>query len=243
MYYSYYPFIPKIPNDNELPPTIFYILNSYCNGEDDDFLNENYVKPSELAKKGRGIIFDFYYPLSSNINKEMFETNILNKFIERRIGRETLTAFKIALNVKLNEIMPKYNKLFDATINWNIFNDGENYERTYNELRNDSGTSSNNSSSNSSNTSDRRYSNIPENQIQDVKDGTYLTEYNFDTDINNTSMNNSGTSQTNGGTNISETTKRSPADKFKLYKDMLEMQESIYTMIYKDLSVLFYALV
>lgn len=235
MWYNYYPFIPKIPNDNELPPTIYYILNSYCNGEDDDFLNENYVKPSELAKKGRGVIFDFYYPLSSNINKEMFETNILNKFIERRIGRETLTAFKIALNVKLNEIMPKYNKLFDATINWNIFNDGEKYTRIYDENRNDSGLSS----SSSNNESDRRYSNVPENDIADIKDGRYMTEYNLDTDTLNTSNN----SSTNGNTSISETINRSPADKFKLYKDMLEMQESIYTMIYKDLSVLFYALV
>lgn len=235
MWYDYYPFIPRIPNDNELPPTIFYILDSYCNGDKEDILNDEYIKPSDLAKYGRSAIFDFSYPLSSNINKEEFEINILNKFLERRIGRETLTAFKIALSVKLNEIMPKYNKLFDTFTEWNLFNDGEKYTRTYNESRNDSG----NSSSSSNNESDRRYSNEPQNEINDIKDGRYMTEYNLDTDKLNTSNN----SSTNGNTNISEVINRSPSDKFKLYKDMLELQDNIYSMIYKDLSVLFYALV
>ena len=232
MWYNYYPFIPRIPNDNELPPTIFYLLDSYCNGDKDDILNDEYVSPSELARKGRGLFFDFDYPLSLNVSKEDFETNILNKFIERRIGRETLTAFKIALNVKLNEIMPKYNKLFDAFINWNIF-DGEGYTRNYNETRNDSGTS--NSSSN--NESDRRFSNEPQNQIQDIKDGSYMSEYNLDTD--KATANNS--SQTNGNTNVTETIKRSPANKMEIYKNMEEIN-SIYSYIFKDLEVLFYGL-
>lgn len=242
MWYNYYPFIPRIPNDNELPPTIFYLLDSYCNGDKDDILNDEYVSPSELARKGRELFFDFSYPLSLNVSKEDFETNILNKFIERRIGRETLTAFKIALNVKLNEIMPKYNKLFDAFVNWNIF-EGETYTRNYNETRNDSGTSSNTSTSTNTNTSDRRYSNIPENQIQEVKDGRYLTDYNFDTDSNNMNTNSNGSSNTSGGTNIYENIIRTSPEKLKVYKEMLEMQDNIYSMIYKDLSVLFYALV
>ena len=36
-----------------------------------------------------------------------------------------ITAFKIALNVKLNEIMPVYNKMFDFLDGWDLFNDGE----------------------------------------------------------------------------------------------------------------------
>lgn len=255
MWYDYYPFIPRIPLTNELPPTIFYLLNSYCNGDKDEFLNEDYVKPSDLAKEGKGIIFDFVYPISRNINKDIFEELILNKFMMRRIGYETLTAFKIALNVKLNEIMPKYNKLFDATINWDIFNDGENYTRNYSETRSDTNTNNSTSTSNDStstnnaSTSDRRYSNMPQNLIEDVKSGSYMTDYNYDTDssnistTSNISSSNNNTINNNGNTNISEIINRSPSDKFKLYKDMLEMQDNIYSMIFKDLSVLFYALV
>ncbi len=54
---------------------------------------------------------------------------ILNKFLTRRIGFDTVTAFKIQLNVKMNEIMPKFNKLFNSLENWDIFNDGEIIER------------------------------------------------------------------------------------------------------------------
>ena len=233
--YDYYPFVPLIPNTNEMPPTIYAILDSYCNkGRADAFLYEDYVKPTELAKNGREAIFDFYYPLSSNINKELFETNILNHFMMRRIGKQTLPAFKIALSAKLNEIMPKYNMLFDSSINWNILNDGERYTRTYNESRNDSGSS--NSSSN--NESDRRYSNEPQNEIQDIKDGRYMSEYNLDTDKLNTSNN----SRTNGSTNINETINRSPANKYEIYKNMMEL-ESIYTSLYRDLSKLFYGVI
>lgn len=231
--YDYFPFVPRIPNTNEAPPTIYAILNSYCNGEEDDFLSEDYVKPTDLAKMGRTAIFDFTYPLTSNVSKENFETLILNHFMMRRIGRQTLPAFKISLSAKLNEIMPKYNKMFDSFINWNIFEDGESYTRNYNENRSDSGTS--NSSSN--NESDRRFSNEPQNQIQDIKDGSYMSEYNLDTD--KATANNS--SQTNGNTNVTETIKRSPANKMEIYKNMEEIN-SIYSYIFKDLEVLFYGL-
>jgi hypothetical protein len=43
---------------------------------------------------------------------------------------DTVTAFRIQLNVKINEIMPLYNKMFDAIENWDIFGDGEVTEKT-----------------------------------------------------------------------------------------------------------------
>lgn len=243
MWYEYYPFIPRIPNTNEKPPTIYAILNSYCNGASDDFLEDNYITPSNLAKNGRSAIFDFDYPLSYNVSKEKFEEMILNKFMMRRIGYESLTAFKIALNVKLNEIMPKYNKLFDALVNWNLFEDGEGYTRNYNESRNDSGETTSQTSSSSETTSDRRFSALPQNELQSIKDGNYMTDYNLDNDTNDLSTSNNSASSTNGKTNISEIIKRSPADKLRIYKEMLDDENNIYTMIFKELNSLFYALV
>ena len=72
----------------------------------------------------------FFQSIFWNISKAKFETMILNHFLQRRIGFETVTAFRIQLDVKLNEIMPLYNKMFDALENWEIFNDGEVTTRT-----------------------------------------------------------------------------------------------------------------
>ena len=115
--------VPFVPCINERPPTIYSLLESIVNyGKDDK------TKIKDLASAGRSTIFDFDYPLSNKITKEDFEKMILNHFLMRRIGFETLTAFKIQLNVKLNEIMPMYNKLIDLLYSENAF--GEITKRT-----------------------------------------------------------------------------------------------------------------
>lgn len=220
--YKVYPFImpPAFP-DYDLPPTIYSILKSFV------YYDDNQPKIKDLASSGRENIFDFDYPLTENIEKEDFEIMILNHFLMRRIGYDTVTAFKIALNVKLNEIMPMYNKLFDALDGWNIFNDGE--------VVLESGTNSLNNITTSSNTSDRRYSDTPQQQLQNVQDGKYITDYNYDQDSGNVSSSAAGTD--------SRTITRTPSDKIKVYKEFIENKKSIMTMIFEDLDLLFYGLV
>ena len=250
--FMFYPFLP--PNCNK-PPTIYAILESIVNPDVD--LNDPApeVKIKDLAKAGRSTIFDFDYPLTSNITKEKFETMILNHFLQRRIGFETVTAFRIQLDVKLNEIMPLYNKMFDALENWEIFNDGEVTTRTGTDNRTTQNTNktsnslSNESTTNTTDTSDRRNSELPQNQLEDLRDGSYVTNYNYDTNTNsgNDSSTSQGTSEaTNNGTDnnvYDETIKRSPADKIMILKEMQENIKSIYSLIFKDLDCLFYSLV
>ena len=84
------PMVPnlyKLGNDYNIPPTIYALLNSYVN-----FSKEEPEKIKDLAKIGRTMFFDFDYPLSNKITKEQFETMILNHFLMRRIGYETVTA-------------------------------------------------------------------------------------------------------------------------------------------------------
>lgn len=225
---------PWIPTNCDLPPTLYSLMNSICN-----YGKEEKTNIYNLASGARSTIFDFNYPLSSYVNKEEFEIMILNHFIMRRIGFETPTAFKIALNVKLNEIMPKYNKILDALDGWDILNDGEVVSRT----KSDNGTNNLESSTTASNTniSDRRNSQMPQNQIQDVRDGDYMTDYNYDTNTD------SGTtlSNTNGSSNnlTTERIERSPSDKIKIYKEFLQSVDSVYTLIFKELDSLFYGLV
>lgn len=250
--YMFYPFLP--PNCNK-PPTIYTILESIVNPDVD--LNDPApdVKIKDLAKAGRGTIFNFDYPLSSNVSRENFETMILNHFLMRRIGFETVTAFRIQLDVKLNEIMPLYNKMFDALENWEIFNDGEVTTRTGTDNRTSQSTNNtsnqltNHSTTSTNDVSDRRNSELPQNQLEDLRNGSYVTNYNYDTNTNNGEDNSTsqGTSQaTNQGTDnneYNETIKRTPADKIAILKEMQENIKSIYTMIFKDLDCLFYQLV
>lgn len=226
--------IPKIPTDNPKPPTIYALLNSIVN-----FGKEEQVKIPELAKNGRSTIFDFTYPLSSVVSKEDFEVMILNHYMMRRIGFDTLTAFKLQLYVKLNEIMPLYNKLFDALENWNIFQDGEISERDLTDNRTIDNT--NNINSNSVSTSDRRFSEMPQNQLENITDGSYLTDYNLDK--NNDASETNGTSNTKDNNIVKEITKRSPSDKINIYKQFIENKNNIYSMIFKDLDNLFYQIV
>lgn len=223
-------FFPCIPNDITEPPTLYSLLESIVN-----FDEENKVKIKNLAKEGRQVIFDFEYPLSTHIKKEDFEVMILNKFLMRRIGYETLTAFKIALSVKLNEIMPNYNLLFDAISDWDIFEDGE-IETRVNE---ESNTSTTSTTSTNSGLEDLRYSNTPQNRLTDVQNGNYVTDYNYNT----SSASGTTSGEIEGTNNLDETITRTPSSKIEVYKNFIESKNNIYTMIFNDLETLFYGLV
>lgn len=242
MYWT--PMVPnlrKLANDYNEPPTVYSILNSYVN-----FDNPNPVKIANLARAGRGVFFDFDYPLTDKISRADFETMILNHFIMRRIGYETVTAFKIALNVKMNEIMPMYNKLFDSITNWDLFADGETTTRDLTDDRTTTAENATNanSASTSAATSDRRFSDTPQNAIDDVKSGKYITNYNFDTDNDqsNSETNTNSTNNVSDNDELHEIVKKSPSDKMKLYTQFLSKRQNIYTMIFKDLDTLFYQL-
>lgn len=226
-----YMLTPWIPSWNTKPITLLSYMDSIVNyGKPENEKKKN----RELAQYSRETIFDFDYPLSNNVDREYFECQILNHYIMRRIGFETPTAFEIALENKLNEIMPDYNKLFDMLDGWDVFNDGENVTRT----QTNSNTLSNSSTSTSNSTLDNRYSKTPQGQLQDVRDGKYITDYNYNT--NNTT--NNDLSSSNGSGTINETITRTPAEKMRLYNEYKTNLTHIMTLIYKDLDVLFYGL-
>lgn len=250
---SIYPLVPnilKLGISQDEPPTIYALLNSYVN-----FANDTPAKIKDLASAGRGMFFDFDYPLATGMTKSEFECMILNHFMMRRIGYETVTAFKMALNVKLNEIMPMYNKLFESINGWNIFTDGEIMNRTASDSRSVSnagtsaGTSTGTDSTTTTSTSDQRFSNTPQNALSDVRNGQYVSEYNYNQDsgsASNASSNSTNSSTSNntieGGTQTEQIT-RTPTDKMRLYTEFLKNRQNIYTMIFKDLDPLFYQIV
>ena len=245
--YDYYGlFYPRIPVADMRPPTLYSILESVVNYE-----KEVPTKINNLAKEGRGKIFDFDYPLTSNITKEEFECMILNHFLMRRIGFETVLSFKIQLNVKLNEIMPMFNKLFDLIYDENGFGEitkrkgfdnrvVDNTSNTTNEMTNVSNT-------NHQNISDRRGSDTPQNELDNIRQGKYVTEYHYDTDNSNsedTSTSN-GTSQnkTNTKDNNNYEENISKINMLEVFSKLNEEIKNVYSMIFKELDCLFYQLV
>ena len=231
---------PFLPTNCSKPPTIYSLLESIVN-----YGQETKTSISNLASAGRTTIFDFDYPLSEHVEKEDFECMILNHFMMRRIGFETTTAFKLALNVKLNEIMPTYNLLFDAMHEWNIFDDMEITTRSVTDSRTTQNATTLANTSSDSNTSDRRFSDTPNNSISDVQSGTYVTDYNYDVTSGSASSSSSGTASTNDSGTLTERVTHTDDDdarKMDIYLKFTQKKKNIYSMIFKDLDVLFYQL-
>lgn len=238
--------VPQMPRQNEKPPTLYALLNSKVN-----FGNDNPVSIVNLTSAGRQYVFDFEYPLATEVNKEDFEIMILNHFLMRRIGTETFTAFKILLNAKLNEIMPTYNVLLKSLDGWDLLNDGEtithelesSLTKSSTEQTQNNGTGSTTTQT----TDDLRNSITPQNELEDVQDGSYVTNYNLNTGNGVGSTTTSNTENKTGSGNnsitLSETTVHTPADKVEKYKRFLEDKQSIYTLILKDLDCLFYQII
>lgn len=222
--------MPNIPIIDERPPKLYNLLESIVN-----YGKADKTKIKNLAKESRTTIFDFDYPLSNKVKKEDFECMILNHFLLRRIGFETFTSFQIQLNVKLNEIMPMYNKMFDVLDGWNIFEDGELIERNVKSEN----TLNNSSETTGKNIEDLRYSDTPQNQLENLHDGSYVTDANY----NQRNSENKDKSESKGNSSSDETIKRSPADKIAIYKEFQDNLNNIYSMIFKDLECLFYQLV
>lgn len=227
-----------LPLNNDRPPTLYAFMNSMANyGEDEK------TKIKDLALATHERIFNFTYPLSTHVNKTEFEVMILNHFLMRRIGYDSMTAFQIALNVKLNEIMPMYNKLFDMLDGWDLFSSGEVYTRTSSDARTTVQNGTVNSVGDTSSTSDRRFSELPQNQLSDLRNGTYVTDYNYDTNTDHMTNSTANNNTINDMGNINEQITRTPTDKIRIYKEFIENKKSIYTMIFEDLDSLFFGLV
>lgn len=206
---------------NPKPPTLYAILNSIANYD-----SETKTKIRNLASVTHNKIFDFDYELSEALDKNQFEVDILNHFMMRRIGFETVTAFQLYLENKLHEILPYYNLMFDAFKDYNLFGSGETIERITNDNRN--------ISVNGNSSGETRTSELPQNRLSDINAGTYVSTQS--TSNVNSANNTSDVNQTN------ETINRSPVDKMSIYKSFLETKRSVMSMIYKELDVLFYGI-
>lgn len=268
------------------PPTLFSLMKSIA---PDD------TRTNDLWKFGRKYFFNFEYDLQ-NLDKETFEKMILNHYLTRRINFQTAELFKIMLENKLLEVLPKYNLLFNNII-FNVFDNGtteritqtkEHYADNSTEknftnenlnssvkgeqqtLTNMENNINNNLFNNSNTTNTRKFSDTPQNLINDVNDDNYLTEYevNINSNTNTVDENNNSKTTQNATLNNSNLTLSNNSRNYSNNKDsyynktntntenvvntsnkldsVIKIQReylSVFTMLYKDLDCLFYGLV
>ncbi len=97
-------------------------------------------------------IFDFYFPIFDENYKPILCEKILKHYYTREIGAETVGLWKLWLNMRLNEIMPYYNKLYETELlEFNPLYEVD-YTRTGNKENNGTKGTTGSESGNTSNT-------------------------------------------------------------------------------------------
>lgn len=89
-----------------------YICEHLC-GLDE---SKGYNDIGTIIANARSKLFNFSYPMFDPEYKSVLETKILKHYYTREIGEETVGLWKLRLDRKLNEIMPYYNKLYEAEL-------------------------------------------------------------------------------------------------------------------------------
>ena len=70
----------------------------------------------QVIRNSREQIFNFEYPIVNTEYKERLECKILSHFYTREIGCETYGLWHLKLRIKMQEIMPYYNRLYESEL-------------------------------------------------------------------------------------------------------------------------------
>lgn len=150
-----------------------FICETYNNLDESVGLsNVNTVIDNALAK-----LFDFDFPIFDENYRKQLEHKIVRHFYLREIGFETVGVFKFYLENKLNEIMPYYNKIYNAYLldidplsNYRSKKLGNNNQLTDNKTNTTDNRDSKQTSTNKSNSNDVRTDNLSQNETHTSTD-------------------------------------------------------------------------
>lgn len=178
------------------------------------------------------LLFDFDYPFYNPLKKDEFEQNFIKHFYMREIGVETFGYFKLILDSKLNEIMPKYNKLlkgYEEMADPFITDDIIETETAASNTSGKSNVTANNENIN-------MHSSTPQGTINNMLDGKYLD------DVSKDNATNTSDSENNQNANSSMERKTKGLRGYAKAKLLAEYQDSVksaYSEIYKECDSLF----
>lgn len=230
-------------------------------------------------------IFDFQYPVpAAGITKDELEQNFLKHFYMQEIGQETYDIWKLYLDSRFNEIMPYYCKLFEALAeeydflnptdiivttkeegtSENTENSTDNKTLTLDTTtkRDDSTTSNGTTTTSNENNYQTTQSELPQGQLTDFLDNSYLTRAEKGNGADNGSVEDktdgtldstttrtgtektegTATNKSNGNTMRDATTTRTGRDGYdasKLLENYLKAQQKLLTRFYADCQNLF----
>lgn len=215
-------------------------------------------------------VFNFDFPIFDENYRQVLCRKILKHYYTREIAHETVGRWKLALNAKLNEIMPYYNQLYKSELlEFNPFYDVDltrNREssgtsnKTSNNTETNSGKSENISSGSGTNNTNtlNRFSDTPQNSMdtQGIADSVPLTtvtkvnEDNTTTNESTDTLTRNDSKTGNGTENINNTDKYIETVKGKqgtenyssLLKKFRETFLNIDMMIIEDCSDCFFTL-
>lgn len=110
------------------------------------------------------------FPIWDEKHRGELEKKIIEHYYFRQIGFETIGRFIFMLNVRLREIMPRYNKIYLTTLY--KYNPIENYNME------EQGTDNRKANGETLG----KYAETPQGELQNVVDGKYLTNATHGTD-------------------------------------------------------------
>lgn len=169
-----------------------------------------------LIKSGYDLGMDTY-PMHQESYRLLLNDKIYKHYAYREIGFETPALFKHYLNMKMNEIMPYYNQLYDIQAEFLKQNAFQNVNRTETENGTikdegdgtadfaDDRTITDVGEHSDHDTNQRIYSDTPMSPLnfENIKTGKYATDVTFE---DNTNSGSTGNKRTHGGTTTERTT-------------------------------------
>ena len=182
--------------------------------------SKGYSNTEEIIAGALDSIFNPYWPIFDEDYRVTLETKIIRHFYFREIGFETVGLWKFKLNATLDEIMPKYNKLYELESYkfnplWDTditqdYGGNELKVRDTDNIHQDNSTTHQGTSGQDKTTlrGDEwsYYSDTPQGSVGRLDDLTYLTNATHDT-TNNVSTTQYGRNvDTNGNTNGTDNT-------------------------------------
>lgn len=215
-------------------------------------------------------VFNFDFPIFDENYRQVLCRKILKHYYTREIAHETVGRWKLALNAKLNEIMPYYNQLYKSELlEFNPFYDVDltrsregsgTSNKTSNNTETNSGTSKNVSSGSGTSNTDtlNRFSDTPQNSmdtqgiansvplttVTKVNEDNTTTNESTDTLTRNDSKTGNGTENINNTDKYIETVKgkQGTENYSSLLKKFRETFLNIDMMIIEDCSDCFFTL-
>lgn len=194
------------------------------------------------------------YPIFDNEYRETLNTNIINHYLYEEIGLETPALFAHYLKCRMNEIMPKYNKLYESEMlkldplsNYNMKENYHNESSSSTDSETNSESESNSTSNSTSNASSETgintigktvHQNTPQGQIQEqtINNYSYATTQDLDsTSVTNTGENESSDTDVTNRDSSSNATNESNSESESAYEKIIRGNKGVnYMTLYKD---------